>query len=257
MSACIVPSPSNSLSVTVCPQVCPRVLGLEEKKKEAQEDWDRLEKFVQDEVFGRVLALPRMRKVILQNDAFVKKAMEAINANMDLLNSNPQLPDLFFEFSCTTDITAIQQALKTLTRLKILTMNHVHITRKDQLSGVINNATVMQKLSFDDPSGISGDRCESLNGLTELGFRSDWNRNMDLVQGIELCLNLEDLKIPKGCPTDQIASTIKECCPSLGTVKRQNDSLEYKQVALLIWAPRRLLRFSGDMHMVRDGGRSP
>ncbi|KAF9387250.1 hypothetical protein CPC16_007147 [Podila verticillata] len=136
-------------------------------------------------------------------------------------------------------------------------MNHVHITRKDQLSGVINNATVMQKLSFDDPSGISGDRCESLNGLTELGFRSDWNRNMDLVQGIELCLNLEDLKIPKGCPTDQIASTIKECCPSLGTVKRQNDSLEYKQVALLIWAPRRLLRFSGDMHMVRDGGRSP
>lgn len=47
----------------------------EEREKEAEEDRDRLEKIFRDKVFDKVLALPQMRKVTLQNDAFVKKAM--------------------------------------------------------------------------------------------------------------------------------------------------------------------------------------
>jgi len=48
---------------------------------------------------------------------------EAMDANIDLLNSNPQLPDLFLEFGGNTNITAIQPALKTLTHLKVPMMN--------------------------------------------------------------------------------------------------------------------------------------
>lgn len=54
-----------------------------------------------------------------------------MDANVDLLNSNPQLPDLFLEFGGDTNITAIQPTLKTLTHLKVLMMNQVHFARKD------------------------------------------------------------------------------------------------------------------------------
>lgn len=92
-------------------------------------------------------------------------AKEAINANTDLLLSNPLVPDLRLEFDEDSDITAIQPALKSLTKLRTQTMNCVHITSQDQLSGVRNNnATALRKLSYDM------DVSQAYQNLKDAGF---------------------------------------------------------------------------------------
>jgi len=71
---------------------------------------------------------------------------------------------------------------------------------------------------------------------------------MGLIQAIELYPNLEVLKMPaEGCPEDQIASTIKECCLGPRTIKCHTGNLEDRQEVPLVLAPRRLSSVSGDV----------
>ncbi|KAG0086729.1 hypothetical protein BGZ92_007915 [Podila epicladia] len=177
-------------------------------------------------------------------------AGDALRWNSDILFANPQVSNLSLELDHGHLFSSVQRALESMSQLNTLSIDYVHLDSPDQLSGVLNNNTGLQELTFRSPFGISGfDGCGPLANMRCIRFYGVWRDNLGLVELIRLCPNLEELVVPGwGCPVTEIAMNIRECCYRLSSIKYWNGDLEEAETLLLIEASLRLVNFHAFVH---------
>ncbi|KAG0026930.1 hypothetical protein BGZ82_009214 [Podila clonocystis] len=177
-------------------------------------------------------------------------AGDALRWNSDILFANPQISDLSLALDDGHLFSHVQRALESMSQLNTLSLDYVHLDLPDQLFGVLNNNTDLQELHFRHPSGISAfDGCRPLPNLRRIRFYGIWRDNLGLVELIRLCPNLEELEVPGwGCPVDEIAKNIRECCCKLSSIKYWNGDMEEAETLLLIEASPRLVNFHAFVH---------
>ncbi|KAI9241619.1 MAG: hypothetical protein BYD32DRAFT_405557 [Podila humilis] len=175
----------------------------------------------------------------------IRLSGQALYANTDIIFTNPQLSNLTVAFDVGPKFSDIQPALQTLSQLQILSVVNLKVTAAStlqQLSGLLNSNSDLQKLRFEYPYGISGLDCEPLSNLTELHFLGDWDGNVGMIHLLRLCPNLEVLEaLGVDCPMDQIAKNIKECCKKLATIRMKDGELTENKFALLVQSTSRLV----------------
>ncbi|KAF9308732.1 hypothetical protein BG003_010691 [Podila horticola] len=178
-------------------------------------------------------------------------AGDALRWNSDILFANPQVSDLSVALDDGHLFSHVQRAIESMSRLKTLSLDYVHIDSPDQLCDVLNNNnTGLQELHFRHPIGISGfDGCGPLMSMRRIRFYGVWRDNLGLVELIRLCPNLEELEMPGwGCPVDEITKNIRDCCSRLTSIKYWNGDLAEAETLLLIEATPRLMNFHAFVH---------